>query len=118
VSDRKDDLVRRPAARDRTAAVDEQVAKDHAALLAEWDGLMVAPETRQVLRMARLVVSKGIGAFKRKHGADAVEPLAIHLCSLMTQYSLVHYLERLMLTGNSPERPEGPLPPDADGQQA
>jgi hypothetical protein len=67
--------------------------------------------------MARLVVNKGIGAFKRKHGADAVEPLAIHLCSLMTQYSLLHYLERLMLTGSNREPHEGSFPPDPGARQ-
>ena len=117
MTDQNDDLVRDPANRDRTAAVYRQVVKDHAALLAEWDGLMVAPETRKILRMARLVVKKGIGAFKRKHGADAIEPLAIHLCSLMTQYSMLHYMERLMLTGKKSDPREGPSPPGAGARQ-
>src|SRR4029077_7171034 len=91
VTDQNDDLLRDPASRDRTSDVYRQVAKDYAALLAEWDGLMVSPETRKVLRMARLIVKKGIGAFKDKYGAAAVEPLAVHLCSLLTQYSMLHY---------------------------
>ena len=46
---------------------------------------------------------QSIGALKRKHGADAVEPLAVHLCSLLTQYSMLQYMERLLLSENNPE---------------
>ena len=77
MADHNDDAPRNPLSRERTSDVYKQVSKDHAALLAEWDGLMVAPETRKLLRMARLVVKNGIGAFNQKHGAEAVEPLAV-----------------------------------------